>query len=493
MKILLTSTSFKDTPGTHQEKLYNAELEIDTLRGPVKEDVLLPIIANYDGIICGDDEITRNVIKTGLEGNLKVISKYGVGLDKIDLKAAKELGIPVTNCPGVNHITVAEHVIALLLTYYKNIHLEYNITKQGGWKRLVGHEVYEKRIGIVGMGKIGKEVAIRAQALGLEVFAYDPDIDLDFVESSKINAVDSIEELIADIDILSLNLPLTEQTKGMINNELLSKAKRELVIVNTSRALIVDQDSLLNSLNTNKIKAYLTDVMEEEPMIENHPLLQYENVIITGGDIVSEFAVSGFQSLKAISTEPCKPFDKDRNGLTLGDGCGTIILTSNAELTTGKTPITVLNGSTTNDANHISGPSRTGEGLYLAIKNTVNSVKNIDYISAHGTATIYNDEMEAKAICLAGLEKVPVNSFKGFWGHTQGAAGIIESIAAIHSLKENILFNTIGFNKLGVSKNINVINHWNAKKKIEINNCLKLASGFGGSNAAVLFSKKSGN
>ncbi len=220
---------------------------------------------------------------------------------------------------------------------------------------------------------------------------------------------------------------------------------------------------------------------------------QYENVIITGGDIVSEFAVSGFQSLKAISTEPCKPFDKDRNGLTLGDGCGTIILTSNSELTTGKMPITVLNGSTTNDANHISGPSRTGEGLYLAIKNTVNSVKNIDYISAHGTATIYNDEMEAKAISLAGLEKVPVNSFKGFWGHTQGAAGIIESIAAIHSLKENILFNTIGFNKLGVSKNINVIAHRNAEKKIKINNCLKLASGFGGSNAAVLFSKKLGN
>ena len=281
MKILLTSTSFQDTPGIHQDKLNNAGLKIDTLRGPVKEEVLLPIIANYDGIICGDDEITRKVIKTGLKGKLKIISKYGVGLDKMDLVAAKELGIPVTNCPGVNHITVAEHVIALLLTYYKNIHLEYNITKKGSWERLIGHEVFGKRIGIIGMGKIGREVAIRAQALGLEIFFYDPYIEFDFSESLNINALHNLGELISEVDILSLNLPLTEQTKGMINNELLSRAKRELVIINTSRALLVDQDSLIDSLKKKKIKAYLTDVMEEEPITENHPLLQFENVIIT--------------------------------------------------------------------------------------------------------------------------------------------------------------------------------------------------------------------
>ena len=281
MKILLTSTSFIDTPGAHQDKLYNAGLEIDTLRGPVKEAVLLPIIFKYDGIICGDDEITRDVIKNGIEGKLKAISKYGIGLDKIDLEAAKEFKIPVTNCPGVNQVAVAEHIIAMLFAYYKNIHLEYNITKKGAWQRLIGHEVSGKRIGIVGLGRIGKELAIRMQALGLDVLVFDPYLDKDFVKNQKIKSVDTIEELVLDIDIMALTLPLTDKSKGMINRELLSKSKQNLVIINTSRALIVDQESLIELLKNRKIKAYLTDVLEEEPMIANHPLLQFDNVMIT--------------------------------------------------------------------------------------------------------------------------------------------------------------------------------------------------------------------
>jgi D-3-phosphoglycerate dehydrogenase len=251
------------------------------LRGPVKESALLPVIANYDGIICGDDELTRAVIKKGKEGRLKIISKYGIGLDKIDLKAAKEIGIPVTNTPGVNHVTVAEHVLALLLTYYKNIHLEYNITKKGKWERLIGHEIYGKKIGIAGLGKIGKEVAIRAKALGLEVYAYDPYIDKDFADKHDVSIVDSLKELVEDKDILSVNFPLTEKTKGIINKDVLSGASENLVIVNTSRALVIDQSVLMDLLKEKKIKAYLTDVMDEEPMLQNHPLLQFDNVLIT--------------------------------------------------------------------------------------------------------------------------------------------------------------------------------------------------------------------
>ncbi|MCD4789581.1 MAG: beta-ACP synthase, partial [Bacteroidales bacterium] len=180
---------------------------------------------------------------------------------------------------------------------------------------------------------------------------------------------------------------------------------------------------------------------------------QFENVIVTGGDILSEFVVSGFQSFLSLSTVPCRPFDVSRDGLSLGEGFGTIILTSNPEYVNEK--IIVTGGSSSNDANHISGPSRTGEGLYITIKNTLKeagakSVNHIDYISAHGTGTVYNDEMESKAITRAGLENVPVNSFKGYWGHTLGAAGIVESIAAINSMKENTLYKTMGFNKSGV-------------------------------------------
>jgi len=281
MKILLTTTSFQDTPGKHQDKLYGSQLEIDTLRGPVKEDILLPIIANYDGIICGDDEITREVISTGLKGKLKVISKYGIGLDKIDLVAAKELGMPVTNTPGVNQVSVSEHVLALLFSYYKNIHLEHNITRQGKWKRLIGHEIFGKKIGILGLGNVGKELAVRSRALGMEVTAYDPVIDLDFAEKHNIRFAHTVEELVSNIEILSLHLPLTESTRGIINSELLYNAHHKLVVINTSRALIVDQESLINLLSTGTIEAYLADVLEEEPMVDNHPLLQFDNVLIT--------------------------------------------------------------------------------------------------------------------------------------------------------------------------------------------------------------------
>ena len=220
---------------------------------------------------------------------------------------------------------------------------------------------------------------------------------------------------------------------------------------------------------------------------------QYENVIVTGGDVLSEFIISGFQSFLAISPKPCKPFDIRRDGLTMGEGCGTIILTSNqSRINNDKEFIKISGGAISNDANHISGPSTTGEGLFIAIKNAMkeaetNSVNNIDYISAHGSATVYNDEMESKAFNLAGFEDTPLNSFKGYWGHTLGAAGIIESIAAIHSMRKNVLYKTAGFNELGVPKKINVLSEF---KKAEISNCLKTASGFGGCNAAVVFSKE---
>jgi len=281
MKILLTSTSFQDTPGKHQEKLYSSGLEIDTLRGPVKANVLLPIIADYDGIICGDDEISREVISIGLKGKLKVISKYGMGLDKIDLKAAKELGMPVSNTPGVNQVSVSEHVLALLFSYYKNIHLEYNITRQGKWKRLIGHEIFGKKIGILGLGSIGRELAIKAKALGMEVSGYDPVIDFDFARMHDIKIAKNVEELVTDIEILSLHIPLNDNNNGIINGELISKTTQKLVIINTSRALVVDQDSLIGALRYGSIEAYLADVLEEEPMVDNHPLLEFENIIIT--------------------------------------------------------------------------------------------------------------------------------------------------------------------------------------------------------------------
>jgi 3-oxoacyl-[acyl-carrier-protein] synthase-1 len=217
----------------------------------------------------------------------------------------------------------------------------------------------------------------------------------------------------------------------------------------------------------------------------------YKNIIVAGGDLISEFVVSGFQSFKAMSNAPCKPYDKNRVGINLGDGIGTIIL-STEKPTNQDDIITLEGGASSNDANHISGPSRTGDGLFNAIDNALNdanfSSSEMDYLSMHGTATPFNDEMESKALDLANLSEVPMNSLKGYIGHTLGAAGVIESIVAIHSLKNNSLYASLGFEELGVPKPINVITK---TTEARLHKCLKTASGFGGCNAAVVFAKNS--
>ncbi|MEI7981088.1 MAG: hypothetical protein WCI71_05515, partial [Bacteroidota bacterium] len=184
-----------------------------------------------------------------------------------------------------------------------------------------------------------------------------------------------------------------------------------------------------------------------------------------------------------------KPFDLKRNGLSLGEGCGVMALT--ALNTDGEEmPVRYAGGAITNDANHISGPSRTGEELSLAINRAISqaglSPDEIGYISAHGTATTYNDEMESKAIGLSRLTPVPVNSFKGYWGHTLGAAGIIESVAAIHSLRTGFLFRSAGYEQPGVPEPLNIIEQHDKKP---LGSCLKTASGFGGCNAAIIYQK----
>ena len=213
----------------------------------------------------------------------------------------------------------------------------------------------------------------------------------------------------------------------------------------------------------------------------------YNHIVVAGGDLLSEFVISGFLSFQALSPEPCKPFDLNRNGLSLGEGCGTVVISSEIKKST---ILTVSGSAITNDANHISGPSRTGEELAIAIGNSLTEAglkpEELSFISAHGTATQYNDEMEAKAIGIAGLQDVPVNSFKGYWGHTLGAAGVIESVATLRSMECNLLFRSAGYNVPGVPVSLNVIRE---NVHTPVRNCLKIASGFGGCNAAIVFRK----
>lgn len=210
---------------------------------------------------------------------------------------------------------------------------------------------------------------------------------------------------------------------------------------------------------------------------------KYKNIIVTGGDVLSHFITSGFISFKSVSPEVCRPFDAQRDGLNLGEGCGTVLLT------TEETPdgIILAGGGISNDANHISGPSRTGDGLFYAINQAIEeagvSASAIDFVNTHGTATVYNDEMESKAIHLAGLQHAPVNSMKSYFGHTLGAAGVIETIICAHEMKEQTVFGTLGFEESGVPMPLMVSSQHTT---IPVNACVKTASGFGGCNAAVV-------
>lgn len=212
----------------------------------------------------------------------------------------------------------------------------------------------------------------------------------------------------------------------------------------------------------------------------------YDNMIVVGVDVQNRFIISGFASFKSLSPELCRPYDASRCGLNLGEACGAVMLTK-----TGTSDLVAIDGgSASDDANHISGPSRTGDGLYFAMRDAMSEAgvgpADVDMLQMHGTATAYNDEMESKAAGLAGLSDVPAQSLKPYFGHTMGASGIIETILATEELKCGIFLGVKGFEELGVPVPLNV----SAENRLIRNphHCLKTASGFGGTNAAVLLS-----
>jgi 3-oxoacyl-[acyl-carrier-protein] synthase I len=212
----------------------------------------------------------------------------------------------------------------------------------------------------------------------------------------------------------------------------------------------------------------------------------YDYAFVVAGDEVTEFVLSGFNSFQAMSDAPCKPYSKNRNGVTLGEAAAAVLVTSKSE----NAKVKIIGDGAVNDANHISGPSRTGEGLFRSIESAMKEAKvspqQIDYISAHGTATPFNDEMEAIALNRLNLQHAPMNSLKGFYGHTLGASGLLETVIGIESMQQNKLFQSLGYDESGVSQPINVIEKTTDKN---IHYFLKTASGFGGCNTAVVFEK----
>ena len=238
----------------------------------------------------------------------------------------------------------------------------------------------------------------------------------------------------------------------------------------------------------------------------------FDHIIVVGAEVQSRFIVTGFQSLKALSLNPCKPFDADRDGLNVGEAAAAMVLSAlpvsfdprpvsgnyfsqgfakNQFPETSTSPAhkwEIVEGAVRNDANHISGPSRTGEGSYNALRHVLEGVSadELAFVNVHGTATRYNDQMEAIALNRAGLQDVPINALKGIFGHTMGAAGILESIVSMQACDAGLVLPTQGFSRMGVEPAVNVsaLERKTGKKAF-----VKLLSGFGGVNGALLFRK----
>jgi len=280
MRILLTTTSYQDTPGEHHALLAGTGWEVVPERGPLDEARLLELAGGFDGLLCGDDALTRAVLEKSLP-RLKVLSKYGIGLDKIDRAACADLGIPVLFTPGVNHTTVAEHTFCLLLAAVRQLVESVNATRAGQWKRLTGHELWRKKLGVIGIGRIGQEVVRRARGFGMEVHGYGHYWPEEFCAAEGVIRHASLESLFETVDIVSLHTALGDATRHLVNGARLARMRDGSVVVNTSRGELVDHAALLAALDSGKLAAYAADVLDVEPPPPDHPLLHHPKALVT--------------------------------------------------------------------------------------------------------------------------------------------------------------------------------------------------------------------
>lgn len=304
-------------------------------------------------------------------------------------------------------------------------------------------------------------------------------------------------------------LALKSAQKAIANAQLELKGKRTAFILSSTKGNIEENISLADSAQ--KIASQLG--IDSKPIVVCNACISglsalilgnrlidsglYDAAIVCGCDTPRQFILSGFQSLKALSPEPCRPFDMERMGLNLGEAAATLILSKN--------PIQgnswrMGDGFIRNDAFHISTPSKTADGLYLSLQRTLESFtkeisstcKQIDmkahlaFINAHGTATLFNDQMESVAIGRAGLSDLPANAYKSFWGHTMGAAGILETIISMKAIDDDTILGTRGFSELGVSGKMNICAE---NRPTDKKGFIKMLSGFGGCNATIWTAK----
>lgn len=272
--VVVTPRSF----GMHDDGLRRSlEEQVGEVRyapGPLSAEELAAAVADADGLLAGLDEITESVFARA--PRLRVVARYGVGVDRVDLEAAARRGITVTVTPGANANGVAELTVALVLALARPIVEGRDAARAGEWPAVKGVEVSGRTIGLLGLGRIGSLVAEKARGLGMRVLAHDP-----FVRESELAELVDLDTLAAESDYLSLHAPLEEATRGIVGRQLLARMKPGATIVNTARGELVDEEALASALDEGRLRGAALDVLSEEPPREGHPLLGRDDVLVT--------------------------------------------------------------------------------------------------------------------------------------------------------------------------------------------------------------------
>lgn len=279
-RVLVTPRSFgKDDPSLKAElEAAVGEVVYNTAERPLRAEECLAIISDFDGMIAGLDDINRAVI--GAAHRLKVIARYGVGVDQVDLEAARERGIVVTNTPGANAVSVAELTIGLMLSLARNIPAATAGTRAGEWPRTRGTTLEGKVVGLLGLGAIGRQVARRLAAFDCRVLAYDPACE-PAIASAWGAALRDQDEVVSQADFLSLHLPVLPETRGLVDAAFLARMKPGAYLINTARGELINEAALVEALQQGRLRGAALDALQQEPPNADHPLLQLPNVLIT--------------------------------------------------------------------------------------------------------------------------------------------------------------------------------------------------------------------
>lgn len=279
-KILITTRSFRKIAGPHQQILTESDYEV--VNSPVdhtlKADELADLLPGIVGAILGVDEVNAQALARA--DSLKVISRFGVGVDSVDLEAATQRGIVVTNTPGANTVAVAELTLGLILALARHIPRQDRAVKGGDWRVISGMELYGQTLGIVGMGRIGRETAARAAAFGMQIVYYDPyPPSPETLGTLRAESV-TLDRLLRESDVVSLHLPLTPQTHHLLDAAALARMKPSALLINTARGGLVDETALYEALKAGKLAGAACDAFALEPSIGN-PLLELDQFIAT--------------------------------------------------------------------------------------------------------------------------------------------------------------------------------------------------------------------